>query len=247
MKVVILCGGQGTRIRTGMEDTPKVLFEIGGKPIVWHIMKSFRQQGLRDFVLCLGHRGDVVRRYFTNGSHSAEDPALTITDRSEDWNVTLLDTGESTNTGGRVCRAAAHVGNGTFMVTYGDGVADVRFDDLLAYHRSHGKVGTLTAVRPRSQFGLLKIAGAGNVEDFREKPLLRTWINGGFFVFEPGVFAYLDGDPVLEQRPFRALAAAGELMAFRHKGFWACMDTYKDLVSLNELWSNGHAAWRTWQ
>jgi glucose-1-phosphate cytidylyltransferase len=243
--VVILCGGQGTRIRAGEHDTPKVLFEIGGRPILWHIMKSFRQQGLREFVLCLGHRGDVVRRFFTNGDHS-DEPVVEITDKGEDWDVTLLDTGETTNTGGRVCRAAPHVGKGTFMVTYGDGVADVRFDDLLRFHRAHARIGTLTAVRPWSQFGVLTISEEGSVERFREKPRLRSWINGGFFVFEPSVMGYLGGDPVLEQEPFRALAAAGQLMAFRHEGFWANMDTYKDLLSLNQLWATGRAAWRTW-
>jgi glucose-1-phosphate cytidylyltransferase len=245
VKVVILCGGQGMRIRAGQDNTPKVLFEIGGRPIVWHIMKSYRQQGLREFVLCLGYGADSVRRYFTKGD-SAADPVVHASDPAEDWDVTLVDTGETTNTGGRVCKAAPYIGNGTFMVTYGDGVADVHFDDLLQFHKAHGKVATLTAVRPWSQFGLLSISPEGQVERFREKPRLRSWVNGGFFVFEPAVLGYIDGDPVLEQEPFRALSAAGELLAYRHNGFWACMDTYKDLVVLNDLWSNGKAAWRSW-
>ncbi len=245
MKVVILCGGKGTRIGGSLVETPKALFEIGGRPILWHLMKSFRAQGLRDFVLCLGHRAASVQAYFLDGA-STPETVVCCEDPVEDWTVTMVDTGADTNTGGRLRRIAPFVGGASFIATYGDGLADLDLAELTGFHRDHGRLATLTAVRPWSQFGLLALEDGGRVKRFREKPRLRTWINGGFFVFEPGVFAYLDGDQVLEEAPLRGLAADSQLMAYRHQGFWACMDTYKDLETLNTLWAGGGARWRSW-
>ena len=244
MKVVILCGGEGRRISAHGDDTPKVLFEIGGRPILWHIMKIFGVQGFDDFVLCLGHGASAVRSYFAPDAHPVD--VVRCEDKTEGWKIALVDTGEHTNTGGRICRVAGEVSGERFIATYGDGVADVDLRALVAFHEAHGKTATITAVRPWSQFGILQLGEDSVVRRFREKPRLRSWINGGFFVFEPSVFGYLGGDTVLEDGPFRALAEHGEMMAYRHDGFWACMDTYKDLQTLNDLWTNGRAAWRTW-
>jgi glucose-1-phosphate cytidylyltransferase len=245
VKVVLLCGGKGTRIRSDADGTPKGLYEIGGKPILWHILKTFRAQGFREFVLCLGYRAAEIRRTLAPGG--CEDaPVTCYQDSVEDWMLTMVDTGEETNTGGRIARVAPHLGGTTFMVSYGDGVADVDLHCLIDFHRTHGRLSTITAVRPWSQFGVLGLSDNGQVRRFREKPRLRAWINGGFFVFEPSVLDYLQEDPVLEEGPFRALADAEQMMAYRHNGFWACMDTYKDLLTLNDLWSSGRAAWRTW-
>lgn len=253
-RVVILCGGKGTRIRRDGEATPKVLFEIGGLPIVAHIMRGYRAQGFDDFVLCLGHRGEVIARYFQSvlgarcriveGCDGRAAPA--VEDTAQGWTATLLDTGEATPTGGRIAQAAAFVGGETFMATYGDGVAAVDLNALLGFHRGHGRLATVTVVRPQSQFGVAVLDAGGAIRHFREKPRLRSWINGGFFVFEPGVVGYLAADQPLEEGPFRALAAGGQMMAYRHAGFWACMDTYKDLETLNDLWDRGRAAWKLW-
>ena len=248
MKAVILCGGKGTRIRSGANDLPKVLFEIGGRPILWHLMKSFRAVGIREFVLCLGYRGDAIRAHFAPTFDApADDTPLTVEDPQEDWVVTLVDTGEATNTGGRIFRASPVLTDDTFIVTYGDGLASIDLPALVRFHERHGHLGTVTAVRARSQFGLVSIGAEGQVRRFREKPPLRSWVNGGFFVFNRGFLDYLQDDVVLEDGPVTRLAKAGEMMAFRHGGFWACMDTYKDLQLLNDLWNQGKAAWKTWQ
>ena len=245
MKVVILCGGKGRRIRAYGDDTPKVLFEIGARPILWHIMKNFSAQGFDDFVLCLGYGAAAVTKYFTS-DRGSDRPAIQWEDPIEGWKLTLVNTGEETNTGGRICAVAPYLEDRAFIATYGDGLADVDLKALVRFHERHGKLATITAVRPWSQFGVLQLDREGEVRQFREKPRLRSWINGGFFVFESGVFGYLGGDPVLEDGPFRALAARREMMAYRHTGFWACMDTYKDLQNLNDVWSSGRAAWQAW-
>ncbi len=230
MKAVILCGGRGTRLGEHGRAVPKALIRIGGDPIILHLMRLFSANGVSDFVLCLGHLGDEIRAFFES--------------RDFGWNIDLVETGPDTNTGGRLARVQDRVsGERDFYVTYGDGLADVDLDDLLAFHRGHGRSATITAVHPRSPFGLIDVAESGLIESFREKPLLREWINGGFFVFGQKIFDHLDNDPVLEREPFERLAEAGELMAYRHEGFWKCMDTYKDNLEFEELWHSG-APWK---
>jgi glucose-1-phosphate cytidylyltransferase len=233
MQTVILCGGKGTRLGPQGERDPKPLLPVGGKPILWHIMKIYATYGHTDFVLCTGHLAERFRAY----AETLEEP----------WTVSPVDTGLDTPTGGRIRRVAAQVESDTFFATYGDGVADIDFDALLAFHRAHGRIATVTAVRPSVSFGLMRIGEGGRVEAFDEKPVLPDWVNGGFFVFGRDVFDYLDVDSVLEREPFEQLAAAGELMAFRHGGFWSCMDTYKDNLELNERWAAGQAPWKTWE
>ena len=261
MKAVILCGGKGTRLREETEFRPKPMVEIGSRPILWHIMKLYAAYGHSDFVLCLGYKGAMIKEYFLNYRSMVNDcvvsigsqaqPAVTHLDESGDdqFNVTLADTGAETMTGGRLKRIEKYIEDETFMVTYGDGLSDVNLDDLLAFHRAHGKLATVTAIRPSSRFGLLDIEPGGAVSQFREKPLEDEWINGGFFVFERGVFDYLDNDDecVLEQSPLMRLATDGELMAYQHPGFWHAMDTYRDTLHLNELWARGEAPWATWR
>lgn len=232
--VVILCGGRGTRLQERTADVPKPLVEIGGKPIVWHVIQLHAVQGARDFVLAGGYKCDQLADFVAG----------------EDWGdgvrVTCVDTGLDTNTGGRVHRVREHVGDGTFMVTYSDGVADVALPTLLERHRSHGGVATVTVVRPELQFGVAVIGPGDLVTGFREKPRADHWINGGFFCFEPAVFDHLGQSSVLEREPLEGLAADGALHAFRHTGFWACMDTYKDATRLNDLWAADEAPWRLW-
>jgi glucose-1-phosphate cytidylyltransferase len=233
MKTVILCGGRGTRLGEHGAKVPKALIEIGGRPALWHLLKIYSHQGLNDFVLCLGYLGDSIKA----------EPAL----ESEDWRITFVDTGIDTNTGGRVKRIEKHLEKDqAFCVTYGDGLANIDLPALVNFHRNHGRIATLTAVHPRSSFGLLKLDDKGAVTEFEEKPPIKDWVNGGFFVFNRGVFDYLTDDCVLEREPFERLARAGELMAYRHTGFWKCMDTYKDNVEFNQLWDDGQAEWRIW-
>jgi len=235
MKTVILCGGRGTRLNQLGTVIPKGLVNIGDKPIVWHICKLYSQFGLNDFLFCLGFLSDAFEKYF-------QQPIAS----SENWNVKLIDTGPDTNTGGRLNRIRSLLKDESeFCVTYGDGLADVDLKKLIEFHRSHGKIATLTAVNPVSSFGLLDLDSNSAVTSFREKPTLKEWINGGFFVFNKNIFDYLDDHAVLERKPFERLSAAGELMAYRHKGFWKCMDTFKDNVELNELWEAG-APWKNW-
>ncbi|HXE74172.1 MAG TPA: glucose-1-phosphate cytidylyltransferase [Candidatus Xenobia bacterium] len=235
MKVVILCGGRGARLGEHGAQVPKALIEIGGRPILWHLLKIYSHQGFNQFILCLGHLGEEIRRYFRD------------TREHESWQVTMVDTGLDTNTGGRIHRVKPHLdGEESFCVTYGDGLADIDLRALIDFHRSHGRIATLTAVQPRSPFGLLQLDPAGAVTAFAEKPTLKEWINGGFFVFEHCVFDYLTGDSILEQSPLERLAREGQLMAYRHTGFWKCMDTYKDNIELNQLWDSGAAPWKIW-
>ena len=252
---VILCGGLGTRLREETEYRPKPMVEVGGRPILWHIMRLFAAQGVNEFILCLGYKGDVVRRYFLEYEAMNADVTLdlgskvrTVHDRIDesDWRVTLAETGEKAQTGARVARIQRFVEGRPFFLTYGDGLADVNLDDLLDHHRRQGRVVTITAVHPSSsRFGELHL-DADRVTVFREKPPETTsFINGGFFVCEPGIFRYLSADDacVLEREPLERLAADGELAAYRHHGFWACMDTYRDWLVLNEMWARGERPW----
>ena len=225
--VAILCGGKGTRMREAGESLPKPLVEIGDRPILWHVMSLYAAQGLSDFVLLLGHGADRIREF------AAGCP----------WNITCVDTGPDTPTGGRVARAREHLEAGTFCLTYADGVADIDLAQLLRFHRAHGRLATMTVVRPRNPWGVAHLAEDGRVEGFSEKPRLDTWVNGGFFVMEPGALDSIGRDQVLEREPLERLAEDGQLHAFRHEGFWDCMDTYKDHVLLNELWAKGEAPW----
>ena len=232
LSVVILCGGRGTRLQEHTQSIPKPLVEIGGRPIVWHVVQIYAAQGFRDFVLCTGYKGELIERFAAGETWP------------EGVTVTCLDTGLDTPTGGRVRRAALTLGAGPFCATYGDGVADVDLRALLAFHREHGGLATMTVVRPELQFGIAELDGDDRVRGFREKPRAEHWVNGGFFCFERGVMAYLAHDSVLEREPLEQLAAAGQLHAFRHEGFWDCRDTYKDAVLLNDLWRDGRAPWQ---
>jgi len=227
--VAILCGGKGTRMRESGETLPKPLVEIGGKPILWHVMCLYATQGLSDFVLLLGYGADRIREF----AHTCQ------------WNVACLDTGEDTPTGGRVARAREHLEGGTFCLTYADGVADIDLLRLLEFHRGHGRAATVTVVRPQNPWGVAHLAPDGRVDGFTEKPRLESWVNGGFFVMEPAALDRIGADDVLEREPLERLAAEGELHAFQHEGFWDCMDTYKDNLLLNELWESGRAPWRS--
>lgn len=251
MRTIILCGGRGTRLDSHGTELPKGLFRIGNEPIIWHICKLYSHFGLRDFTLCLGFLSDEFAKYFgqpigpqdaASGANESRGPIA----MENNWHVDLIDTGVETNTGGRLKRLERHLENDhTFCVTYGDGLADLDLTKLIKFHRGHGKTATLTAVNPVSPFGLLDLDEKNVVERFREKPVLDIWINGGFFVFNRNIFDYLDTDSVLEEEPFERLSANGQLMAYRHPGFWKCMDTFKDNIELNELW-NSSAPWKLW-
>lgn len=253
MKTVVLCGGLGTRLAEETHLKPKPMVEIGGRPILWHIMKTYEVHGFNDFVLALGYKGDVIKDYFIN--YHALQSNLTVhlktgqvdyfDPTAEDWHISLIDTGAKTLTGGRLLRLKDYLKpTGTFMLTYGDGVCDVDLDKLLAFHRAHGKIATVTAVRPSARFGGLKL-DQGQVAAFKEKPQSgEGWINGGFFVFEPDVFDYLQDDStVLEQSPLENLSKNGELMAYEHSGYWQCMDTIRDRDGLQEIWDSGDVPW----
>jgi len=256
MKVVILAGGLGTRLREETEYRPKPMVEIGDRPILWHIMKLYSAFGHDDFVICLGYKGDAIRDYFLHYEIRNCDFTVTLGSReleihnnhSENgWRVTLVETGEKTMTGGRVKRAGKYLRSGAFMVTYGDGVADVDLARLLAFHRKNGKLATVTAVRPPSRFGELSVEG-GVVSTFREKPQVHQgWINGGFFVFEPSVLDLIGSDnESLEEGVLNRLARDKQLAVYQHQGFWQCMDTFREMQLLNELWQSGKAPWNVW-
>ena len=253
MKVVILCGGLGTRLGEETQIRPKPMVEIGGIPIIWHIMKMFEKHGFNDFMLPLGYKGDSIRNFFLNYYNSQCDLFLNLSSGSierkvqevVDWNVSLVDTGANTMTGGRRLRLKHYLKDaGTFMLTYGDGVSDIDITKLLAFHRAHGRLATVTAVKPPVRFGELVISN-NRVECFEEKPQAREgWINGGFFVFEPEVLELLrDDSTMLEKEPLEELSKKGELMAFCHNGFWQCMDTPRDKDYLQNLWSERTAPW----
>jgi len=257
MKVAILAGGMGTRLREETEYRPKPMVEIGGHPMLWHIMKIYSHYGLTDFVICLGYKGAVIRDYFYNYRIRNCDFTVTLgagtveiyDGHDEDgWRVTLAETGDKTMTGGRLKRVSRYLGARTFMATYGDGVANVDIARLRAFHKSHGRLATVTAVRPSSRYGELSIAD-GMVQLFREKPQVQEgWINGGFFVFEPRVLDLIEGDDeTLETGLLMKLAEQRELAVYQHDGFWQCMDTYREMELLNGLWSDNAAPWRVWR
>jgi len=255
MKVGILAGGLGTRLSEESALKPKPMVEIGGRPILWHILKCYATFGLTEFVIGLGYKGEVIKDYFINYRHRVRSLTVglasgqvTVHDgASEDWTVHLLDTGVQTQTGGRVKRISEFIGNETFMLTYGDGLADLDFNTLLAFHRSHGKLATVTAVRPPARFGGLRFDGP-MVKEFTEKPQIgEGWISGGFFVLEPKVCEYIQGDDTLFERdPLERLASDGQLVAYRHDRFWQPMDTLRDVRLLESLWADGRAGWRSW-
>ncbi|EMY76265.1 glucose-1-phosphate cytidylyltransferase [Leptospira weilii serovar Ranarum str. ICFT] len=253
MKTVILCGGLGTRLSEETTVKPKPMVEIAGKPILWHIMKIYEYYGFGEFILALGYKGEVIKDYFLN--YHARMSDLTVSLKSgtvdysnptaEDWNVQLIDTGALTMTGGRLLRLKDQLSKETFMVTYGDGVSNVDIQKLVSFHKSHGKLATVTAVRPPVRFGELSISG-NQVTQFQEKPQAEEgWINGGFFVFEPEILNYIqDESTMLERAPLESLAKAGQLMAFHHAGYWQCMDTLRDKQTLEELWIHNKAPWK---
>jgi len=254
MKVVLLCGGQGTRLREATESRPKPMVEIGGRPVLWHIMKLYAWHGFNDFVLCLGYRGDVIREYFLNYRAMNTDCTVQLGQpkvefhgghEEENFSVTLAETGEASMTGGRLKRVAKYLDDDHFMLTYGDGIADVDIRRLTEFHKSHGRLATMTTVRATSRFGVVNIANGGRVDAFAEKPKSDGWINAGYFVFHRRVLDYVGGDEtILEREPLERLAAEGELMAFRHEGFFQAMDTFREYQQLNEMWSSGEAPWK---
>lgn len=256
MKVVLLAGGLGTRISEETSTRPKPMVEIGGKPILWHIMKIYSHYGFNDFVVCLGYKGYVIKEYFANYFLHTSDVTFDMANNkmevhqnyAEPWKVTLVDTGADTMTGGRLKRVKDYVGNETFMMTYGDGVSNVDIAELVKFHKSHGKQATLTATQPSGKFGALAINEKEEITSFQEKPPGDgAWINGGFFVLEPSVFKYLDGDDTIwERKPLESLASTNELVAYKHNGFWQPMDTLRDKNHLEELWSAAKAPWKLW-
>jgi glucose-1-phosphate cytidylyltransferase len=258
MKVVVLCGGLGTRLREETEYRPKPLVDIGGRPILWHIMKFYAHHGFRDFVLCLGYRGNMIKEYFLNYEAMNNDFTISLGQNSridynsrhqeQDFRVTLADTGQETMTGGRVKRIEQYIGDDLFMLTYGDGLTDANLCAVLEFHRKHGKLATVTTVRPFFRFGSVTLDATGAVRAFAEKPRSDGWISAGFFVFNRGVFDYLGGDDcILEREPLERLAADGELVAYRHEGFFYAMDSVRDHEVLNQLWTSGKAPWKSWQ
>ena len=256
MQAVILAGGMGTRLREETEYRPKPMVEIAGRPIIWHIMKNLSQQKLNNFTICLGYKGDQIREFFLNYKSRVNDITVDLEKDSfaihntsltlENWKVTLANTGLNTMTGGRIFRIRDYVNNDRFLCTYGDGLADINLKSLIEFHKKHGKIATVTTVRPTTRFGALEIDSKKEVKKFAEKPKSEKWINGGFFIFEPKIFDYLSEDCVLEQEPLENLARQGELMAYEHTGFWQPMDTYRETQELNQLWENGLAPWKNW-
>lgn len=257
MKVLILAGGYGTRLSEETVIRPKPMLEIGDQPVLWHIMKGYSHYGLNEFVILLGYKGYVIKEYFVNYFLHQSDVTIDLStnqlevhnNTSEPWKVTLLDTGKNSMTGGRILRAKSFVNNERFMLTYGDGVSDVNFDELLRFHKSHGKMVTATTVQPEGRYGSVDSNEEGRIQRFLEKPEGDgAWINGGFFVCEPEVFDYLEDDKtIFEREPLENLASDGELYAYRHTGFWKCMDTLRDKSQLNRLWETGQAKWKIWQ
>jgi glucose-1-phosphate cytidylyltransferase len=256
MKVVILAGGLGTRLSEETVLKPKPMVEIGGMPILWHIMKTYANYGHHDFVICLGYKGIAIKEYFANYFLHKSDVTIDLKNnkvevhdsQAEPWRITLVDTGDHSMTGGRIKRIQKHIGNETFMLTYGDGVADININTLIDFHKKNNKYCTVTAVQPTGRFGLLNINEQQLVQSFYEKPKGDgSWINGGYFVCEPQIFDFIDGDDTIwEKKPMESLAAEGQMCAFKHQGFWRPMDTLKDKMDLNEMWNENNAPWKIW-
>ena len=255
MKAVILAGGMGTRISEESHLKPKPMIEIGGKPILWHIMKMYSNYGINDFIICLGYKGYVIKEYFSNYFLHMSDVTFSMRDNTseihqkfaEPWRITLVDTGEGTMTGGRLKRVLPFIKDGTFCFTYGDGVSDINISALIAKHRSNGVLATVTSIQPPGRYGVLSING-DRVTSFHEKPACDgAWINGGFFVLEPSVVDLIEDDStVWEQGPLKSLATSGQLMAYKHDGFWHAMDTLRDKNYLEDLWKSNKAPWKSW-
>jgi glucose-1-phosphate cytidylyltransferase len=256
MKVVILAGGFGTRISEETDIKPKPMIDIGGKPVLWHIMKAYSYYGLNDFIICLGYKGYMIKEYFANYFLHESNVTIDLTKNSfkthsskaEPWKITLIDTGMNTMTGGRIKIIEEYTGKKTFMLTYGDGVSNINIKTLLEFHKKHKKPATLTAVQPTGRFGALQFGNKDNVLTFKEKPKGDgTWVNAGFFVLEPEIFDYIKGDTTIwEEGPLEKLAKEGNLMAYKHQGFWMPMDTLRDKKKLEALWQTGNAPWKLW-
>lgn len=243
MKTVILCGGRGTRLGEHGATVPKALIKIGGKPILWHLLKIYAAYGLSDFVLCLGYLGESIRDHFLQ--LATGDGRIDLGE-GDVCTIEFVDTGLDTNTGGRVKAVENYIDEETFCVTYGDGLSDINIKELIDFHAAHGKLATLTAVHPHSNFGIMKVDDAsGAVVEFQEKPRLKEWINGGFFVFDRKVFDHIEQNAILESEPLERLASERELIAYKHLGFWKCMDTLKDNLEFNEIWKSS-ADWKVW-
>ncbi len=260
-KAVILCGGQGTRIRGVADNLPKPLIDIGGKPILWHIMKIYSSYNINKFVLCLGHKGEAIIDYFENFHARNNDFTMRIADKAgkqfsldekadrsvDNWEITFALTGEATMTGGRLKRIQKYIDQDAFFCTYGDGVSDVNIKDLYRYHKEKNRTATLTGVHLPTTFGVVEADSDGIITSFREKPVLPGLINGGYFVFKAEIFDYIDDDStVLEEMPFKRLARKSQISMFHHEGFWHCMDTYKDYMTLNSMWNGKAAPWKIW-
>jgi glucose-1-phosphate cytidylyltransferase len=256
VKAILLAGGLGTRLREETEFRPKPMVEVGGRPIIWHIMKNLAHFGINDFIIATGYKSSVIKDYFLNYEAQSNDFTVELGNRESlifhgahdeaSWKVTVAFTGDETMTGGRVFRAAKYLDDEPFLVTYGDGLADVDIHALLTTHRTSGKLGTVTSVQPNSRFGVMDVSDSGAVTRFREKPKMDGWINIGFMILEKDALKYFDADCVLEQGPLVELANAGELSAYRHEGFWQPMDTFRESKMLNDLWSSGKAPWKLW-
>jgi len=259
MRVVILCGGAGTRLREETEFRPKPLVEIGGRPIIWHIMKLYAHYDFRDFILCLGYRGNMIKEYFLNYEAMSNDFTIKIgadrkleyhgLDVADDYKVTLVDAGLNAQTGTRIKRVEHYIDGDDFMVTYGDGLSDIDLNALVAFHRAHGRIATVTVSANQSRFGVVNVKADGTVAAFTEKPKTDDWINAGFFIFKREFLHYLTDDDscILEREPLQKAAADGQLMAYRHQGFFYAMDTPKEHAYLNELWRSGHVPWAVWR
>jgi glucose-1-phosphate cytidylyltransferase len=256
MKAVLLAGGLGTRMREETEFRPKPMVEIGGKPVLWHIMKVLGTQGITEFIICAGYKGDQIKRYFFNYRLENMDFTIRLGDDSQtvfhgtheesNWSVTVVDTGPDTNTGGRILAVRDFVGNEPFLVTYGDGIANINIAELTSFHAAHGKAATITVAKPNSRFGVVETDANSLVTNFREKPVLEDWVNIGYFIFNQDVFKHLSPESVLEEQPLIELSDSSNLFAFRHNGFWQPMDTYREAVALNQLWTSGDAPWKIW-
>lgn len=257
MKVVILAGGRGTRISEETGSIPKPMVEIGGKPMLWHIMKLYSHYGFNDFIICLGYKGYFIKEYFANYFLHSADITLDLSKNTMDvhgskvepWKVTLINTGLDTMTGGRIKMAKKYIGDSSFMVTYGDGIGDIDINKSIAFHKKHKKLATITAVQNLGRFGALDMDDSGGVRSFLEKPKGDgAWISGGFFVLEPEVFDYIKDDcTIWEKGPLEKLTRSGQLDAYKHKGFWKCMDTLRDKIEFEQLWNAGNAAWKVWK
>ena len=256
IKALILAGGLGTRLREETEFKPKPMVEVGGRPILWHIMKNLSTQGIENFCVATGYKGESIKDYFLNYHARNNDVTVNLGEKSSiihhglhdesNWSVTLANTGELTMTGGRVFRSLKYLEGDRFLCTYGDGLADIDLSALLKFHLLHGKKATVSTVQPLSRFGVMDVDKNGIVTQFREKPIMDGWVNAGFFIFEKSIVDYLDSDCVLEQEPLARLAAEGELAAYRHTGFWQPMDTLRESIFLNELWDSNKAPWKNW-